>query len=70
MTASMAVFILFFYPLLSVIAAMRTADHSVSILLINLLFGWTVVGWIAALIWSVVEKPWELEPRTPSALTG
>ena len=66
MTASLAIFILFFYPLPSLIAATRTAEHSVSILLINLLFGWTVLGWIAALIWAVIEKPGELKP--PNAI--
>jgi hypothetical protein len=23
------------------------------------LFGWTILGWIAALIWAIVEKPVE-----------
>ena len=26
-------------------------------LFINLVFGWTVLGWIAALIWAIVEAP-------------
>jgi hypothetical protein len=25
------------------------------------LLGWTVLGWIAALIWAIVEKPIEYE---------
>ena len=63
MTASIAIFILFFYPLPSVIAAIRAVEHSGAILLINLLFGWTVLGWVGALIWACVEKS---EPQQPA----
>lgn len=45
------------YMLPSIIASIRKAGHDGAILMINLLFGWTVLGWIAALIWAVVEKP-------------
>lgn len=46
-----------FYLLPSVISAVRSTDHQGAIFFINVLFGWTVLGWIAALIWAVVEKP-------------
>lgn len=46
-----------FYFLPAVIANQRDTDHLGSIFLINLLFGWTILGWIAALIWAIVEKP-------------
>jgi Superinfection immunity protein len=52
----------FFYFIPTFIAMMRDAAHRGSIALINLLFGWTVLGWIAALIWAIVEKPVELKP--------
>ena len=48
---------LFFYLLPSMIASIRHLEHGGAIIAINLLFGWTVLGWIAALIWAVVEKP-------------
>jgi len=48
---------LVFYLLPSAIANKRETDHVGSIFLVNLLFGWTVLGWIAALIWAIVEKP-------------
>ena len=48
---------LFFYLLPSMIASIRNVEHGGAIIAINLLFGWTVLGWIAALIWAVVEKP-------------
>src|SRR5262245_18246808 len=35
---------------------------------IDLLFGWTVLGWIAALLWAIVEKPQEIKPVTKTAL--
>jgi hypothetical protein len=45
-----------FYFLPSAIAAIRQAEHDVAIFAINLLFGWTILGWIAVLVWAVVEK--------------
>lgn len=55
-----AVFILIilalcFYFLPALIAGRRKAEHGTAIFLVNFLFGWTVLGWIAALIWAVVE---------------
>jgi Na+/H+-dicarboxylate symporter len=48
---------LVFYFIPSAIATLRDAQHSRMIFLINLVFGWTVLGWIAALIWAIVESP-------------
>jgi hypothetical protein len=45
-----------FYFLPAMIAATRRVEHSGGIFAVNLFFGWTVLGWIAALIWAVVEK--------------
>jgi hypothetical protein len=49
--------ILTFYFLPSVIASSRKTGHQGMIFFINAVFGWTVLGWVAALIWAVVEKP-------------
>ena len=38
------------------IAKLRDTENVEAILLVNLVFGWTVLGWIAALIWAIVEK--------------
>jgi hypothetical protein len=46
-----------FYFLPAVIANQRDTTHLGAIFIINLLFGWTILGWIAALIWAVVEQP-------------
>lgn len=35
----------------------RDLRHTGKIVLINVVFGWTVLGWIAALIWAIVQKP-------------
>lgn len=44
-----------FYFLPAIISAKRNTKHCNAITLVNLLFGWTILGWIAALIWAVVE---------------
>lgn len=50
---------LFFYLIPSMIASVRKVEHDFAIMAINVLFGWTVLGWFAALIWAIVEKPRE-----------
>jgi len=41
------------YFLPTLIAAFRSHHQTVAIFATNLLLGWTVLGWIAALIWSL-----------------
>lgn len=43
------------YFLPTIIAIIRKHPNVVAILLINLLLGWTFIGWVAALIWSVIS---------------
>ena len=45
-----------FYLLPAMIAKKRRAKHETAIFAINVLFGWTVLGWLAALLWAVAEK--------------
>lgn len=61
------VLILVFYFLPAVIASKRKTKHGGTIFFINLVFGWTVLGWIAALIWAIVEAP--EEARAPAAMS-
>jgi len=42
--------VVFFIP--SLIALVRSHHNTFSIFLTNLLLGWTVIGWVIALIWS------------------
>jgi hypothetical protein len=53
---------LIFYFLPTIIANIRGTEHQTAIGLINFFLGWTVLGWLAALIWAIVEKPTELSP--------
>ena len=57
--------LLVFYMLPTVISNVRKTEHSDTIALINLFFGWTVLGWIAALLWALTDK--EQIRRSPVA---
>ena len=46
---------LYFLP--TIIAAARHAKNLVAILLVNILLGWTGLGWVVALVWSFVDAP-------------
>ena len=45
---------IYFLPL--IIAVRRRARSKVGIGLVNFLFGWTVLGWIASLIWAYTDR--------------
>lgn len=47
--------LLYLFPTL--IALSRNSTHSLPIYLFNLLLGWTVLGWVVALVWAVMPKP-------------
>lgn len=47
--------ILVVYLLPAWIAIMRKHHQTAAILLLNLLLGWTALGWIAALVWSATS---------------
>jgi hypothetical protein len=59
----MSLFAIFFFPIFgfgflfyflpSIIAAARSKRDLVSILVLNLLLGWTAVGWVVALVWAL-----------------
>lgn len=48
--------LIFFYFLPAYIAGVRRHRHFKAILLINILTGWTFLGWAAALVWSFVDE--------------
>lgn len=59
--------ILFLYFLPAVIATQRKHHNTRPIVLVNTFLGWTALGWLAALVWSVsaVQKtPSEPTPET------
>ncbi|MFC6645076.1 superinfection immunity protein [Granulicella cerasi] len=41
----------------TIIALLRDSQHKFAIFLINLFFGWTVIGWIFALVWALRSTP-------------
>lgn len=47
--------LLYFLP--TVIAASKGHHNTGAIFALNLLLGWTVLGWIAAFVWSLTNQP-------------
>jgi len=45
---------LYFLP--TIIAAVRRHKSILGILLVNILAGWTFIGWVIALVWSLVGE--------------
>jgi hypothetical protein len=56
------VIFLVFYFLPTVVAALRRHHNATAICLLNLLLGWTALGWLIALIWSATATQGRL-PR-------
>ena len=50
-----AAFFIHFLP--TFIAGSRHVHNFWWIFLVNLLFGWTFIGWIAALVWASIDRP-------------
>lgn len=53
MTGWLAVIIFYFYPMYE--AHFRKQPNFDAIFMVNLLLGWTFIGWIVALVWSLRE---------------
>jgi len=49
------VFSIALYFLPTIIAVLRHHRNALAVFLVNLFFGWTGIGWIIALIWSVMR---------------
>jgi len=47
--------LIYFIPTLT--ARYRHHHNQLAILLLNFLLGWTVIGWLAALIWAATSPP-------------
>ena len=52
----------FVYFLPTVVAMIRHHTHAVGVFFINLLFGWTGIGWVVAQIWSFTNDPVSAAP--------
>ena len=44
------------YFLPTVVAGFRGHKNTLAIFLLNLFLGWTLIGWLGALIWSVLAQ--------------
>jgi hypothetical protein len=44
-------FVMYFLP--SIIAFARSKRDTVAILLLNFFLGWTMIGWVVALVWAL-----------------
>jgi hypothetical protein len=44
-------FVMYFLP--SILAFARNKRDTAAILLLNIFLGWTVIGWVVALVWAV-----------------
>ncbi len=45
---------LYFLP--TIIALARRARNALAIVLVNIFAGWTFIGWVIALVWSLVDQ--------------
>jgi len=61
MEAVMAIVLFFGYFLPTVVSSQRRHRNGTAIFVMNLLLGWTLVGWIIALIWSFSDN---VKPKT------
>ena len=50
-----AILVLFYF--LPTIIAARRGHHVTGILLLNLFFGWTGIGWLGMLLWAMLSWP-------------
>jgi hypothetical protein len=53
--AFVVTFYLYFTP--GIIAWLRNHHNQGAIAILNLLLGWTFLGWVAALVWSLTNPP-------------
>ena len=55
--------VVYFAP--TIIATVRKKRNKDAIFLLNLLLGWTFIGWVVALVWSVMyEAPMQGSPNS------
>ncbi len=47
----------FSYFLPTVVAVLRRHTHAAGVFILNLLLGWTIIGWLIAQIWSFTNDP-------------
>ncbi|SHG52776.1 Short C-terminal domain-containing protein [Fodinibius roseus] len=72
-SSSLMVWVLFgAYFLPSLVAMLRRHDNTGSIFVLNLLLGWTILGWVIGLVWSFSsqkERVQTVQQSTPDPIT-
>lgn len=53
----MEFFVIAFYMLPTLFAFARSHRNATPILIVNLFFGWTILGWIVCLAWAFSAQP-------------
>jgi len=63
-------FFLVLYLIPFMVAVARNHDLPGGVLVVNLLLGWTVVGWLGALVWALgpTHATWTTPPRARDGL--
>ena len=61
---SLLIFILLYF-LPSLVAAHRSKDNQIAIFVLNTCLGWTLIGWVVALVWACTNE--QTRPATTSA---
>lgn len=56
MAVIISITIIFLYMLPSLVASGRSHANASAIVVLNLFLGWTVLGWIGALVWSMTNN--------------
>lgn len=62
----MFVVVVGFYVAPAIVAFLTRRQHAAVITLVNLLTGWTIIGWLAALIWACVDRESPQPPLVPT----
>lgn len=60
-------FMLFLAPMF--LASYREHPNAAPIILVNVLLGWTVLGWVVALVWASTAIPASRPSRVPPSTT-
>lgn len=50
-------FVIAFYFVPAIVAAARHTHNATAILLLNIFFGWTLIGWFVALLMAISSAP-------------
>jgi chromate transport protein ChrA len=58
--ASAGFILLPIYIMPTLIAAGRRHRHTAAVVALNILLGWTVLGWVAALVWALMDTRQEV----------